>query len=226
MSPAPMAAASPMPREEAEGTERSAMLSAPPAQKRGGFVSSVVGAVSGLFQKRGEAAEGSQGTPPPPMAPPPMPGASAPIGFAPMAGAPARVGGAADPTLLLEQQLASGLWEGPGGTDAARLLATAQALAACFQAQIDSSHPTFGAQIRKAVEAVCKLAAELAKKGESGREVKAALAAAFLVASGRRLRGQVTAAANDAGDASLQSFVASLTDADAAKGKLAELGVT
>jgi Ca-activated chloride channel family protein len=147
-----------------------------------------------------------------------------------MAGAPTRTGGAAggaaDPTALLEQQLASGLWEGPGGTDAARLLATAQALVACSQAQIDSSHPTFGAQIRKAVEAVCKLATELAKKGESGREVKAALAAAFLVASGRRLRGQVTTAANDAGDASLQAFVASLTDADAAKGKLAELGVT
>jgi Ca-activated chloride channel family protein len=219
---AQMAAASPVPAEEA--MERSATPSASLPQKRGGLLSSVVGAVSSLFQSRGEAAEEAPGMPPPPMAPPPA--APSPMAGLPVRVSSAAVGGATDPTALLEQQLASGLWEGPGGTDAARLLATAQALATCFKAQIDSSHPTFGAQIRKAVEAVCRLAAELAKKGESGREVKAALAAAFLVASGRRLRGQVTAAANDAGDASLQSFVASLTDADAAKGKLAELGVT
>jgi Ca-activated chloride channel family protein len=193
-----------------------------------------VGAVSGLFKKKGEASEEAAGAPPPP---PPMPGAPppAPAAYAPPAAfapppaptdsAAAPQGGGSDPTALLEQQLASGLWEGPGGTDAARLLATAQALAACFKAQIDSAHPTFGTQVRKAVEAVCKLAAELAKKGESGREVKVALAAAFLVASGRRLRGQVTTAANDAGDEGIKAFVASLTDADAAKARLAELGV-
>jgi len=216
------------PREGA--MERSAPL--PPGRQ--GLVGSLVGAVSGLFKKKGEASEEAAGAPPPP---PPMPGAPppAPAAYAPPAAfapppapadsAAAPQGGGSDPTALLEQQLASGLWEGPGGTDAARLLATAQALVACFKAQIDSAHPTFGTQVRKAVEAVCKLAAELAKKGESGREVKVALAAAFLVASGRRLRGQVTTAANDAGDEGIKAFVASLTDADAAKAKLAELGV-
>lgn len=166
-------------------------------------------------------------------APPPAPGAYGPPPQAPGAPPPAYApppppagaAASADPTALLERQLASGLWEGPEGTDAARLLATAKALAACFEAQIDSAHPTFGAQIRKAVEAVCKLSAELAKKGESAREVKAALAAAFLVASGRRLRGQVTAAANDAADEGIKAFVASLTDAGSAKSKLVELGI-
>lgn len=208
------------------------MREAPPPASRKGLVGSMVGAISGLFQKKGEVAEEAQGLPPPPMGgPPPAPSAFAPPAAnapppSPPTGAAAPRGGASEPTALLERQLASGLWEGPEGTDAARLLATAQALVACFQAQIDSAHPTFGAQIRKAALAACKLAAELAKKGESAREVKAALAAAFLVASGRRLRGQVTAAANDAGDEGLKAFVASLTDADAAKSKLAELGVS
>jgi len=238
-APAPMGMPAPMARQAAsapaEGSAESrSARPAPPARR--GLLGSVAEAVSGLFQTKGEAADGAQGMPPPPppaprparaAAPPPPPG-YAPAGFAspqsPMASA-APSGDATEPTALLERQLASGLWEGPGGTDAARLLATAQALAACFAAQIDSAHPTFGTQIRKAVEAVCKLAGELAKRGESGREVKAALAAAFLVASGRRLRGQVTAAANDGGDEGIKGFVAALTDVEAAKGKLAELGV-
>jgi Ca-activated chloride channel family protein len=227
MGPPPMPA-SPMPAAPRPANMESRCAPPPPAARKG-LVGSVMGAVSGLFSKKGEAADGAQGAPPTPMAPPPAmeeamlyrdPAAASPAGPA------GRGAAASDPTALLERQLASGLWEGSGGTDAARLLATAQALAACFEAQIDSAHPTFGAQIRKAVEAVCRLAGELAKKGEAGREVKAALAAAFLVASGRRLRGQVAAAANDGGDASLKAFVASLTDADAAKGKLAELGVS
>lgn len=231
-APASMARSAPPP--SAMAAPMAPAAKAPPPPSRAGLVSSLVGAVSGLFSKKGEAAEEASGMPPPPMgAPPPAPGAYGPPPQAPGAPPPAYApppppagaAASADPTALLERQLASGLWEGPEGTDAARLLATAKALAACFEAQIDSAHPTFGAQIRKAVEAVCKLSAELAKKGESAREVKAALAAAFLVASGRRLRGQVTAAANDAADEGIKAFVASLTDAGSAKSKLVELGI-
>jgi Ca-activated chloride channel family protein len=145
---------------------------------------------------------------------------------APAAGlAAAQAAGGGDPMALLEQQLASGLWEGADGTEGGRLLATAQVLAACHAAQIDTAHPTFGAQIRKAVEAVCKAAGELAKKGGAERAIMAALAAAFLVASGRRLRAQVIAAAQDSGVDGLRAFAAELTGVDVAKRKLGELGV-
>lgn len=235
MSPMPYAPPPPLQAESAKAHSR--VAAPPPPARKGGVLQSVVGAVAGLFQKKSEAAEGSMemeeslaapvipspvaapAPPAPPAARPPMPGAPPPASAAALSGS----GGALDPTALLERQLASGLWEGSTDSDAARLFATAQALAACAAAQIDSAHPTFGAQIKKAVEAVCKVAGELAAKGESTREVTAALAAAFLVASGRRLRGQVTAAAQ--GSEALRAFAASLADADAAKRKLAELGI-
>jgi hypothetical protein len=142
------------------------------------------------------------------------------------AAAPAPSGGPFDPTAIFEGQLASGLWEGADGTEPARLLATAGVLAALYKAQIDSSHPTFGAQVRKAVEAVCKAAEDLAKKGGAERAIMAALAAAFLVASGKRLRAQVTSTAQAASAEPLKAFGASLTDAEAAKRKLTELGIS
>jgi Ca-activated chloride channel homolog len=178
----------------------------------------------------GFAPQGARAPAPPPMAPGAR--ASAPSA-APMAaaskgsGAPAQaLGGAGgDPMALLERQLASGLWEGDDGTEEGRLIATAQALAACYAAQIDTAHPTFGAQIRKAVEAVCRAAGELAKKGGAERAIMAALAAAFLVASGKRLRAQVTATAHDSGVDGLRTFAAELSGAEAAKRKLGELGI-
>lgn len=129
-----------------------------------------------------------------------------------------------DVTALLERQLANGLWDGASDSDAARLLATARALASCHAAQIDTAHPTFGAQIRKAVEAVCRVAADLAQKGGSEQALTAALTAAFLVASGRRLRAQVSATIQGSASAAVQALAAELTDSDAARKKLVELG--
>lgn len=130
-----------------------------------------------------------------------------------------------DVTALLERQLANGLWDGASDSDAARLLATARALASCHAAQIDTAHPTFGAQIRKAVEAVCRFAADLAQKGGSEQAITAALTAAFLVASGRRLRAQVSATIQGSASTAVQALAAELTDSDAARKKLVELGV-
>ncbi len=124
---------------------------------------------------------------------------------------------------LFERQLASGLWEGDGG-DASRLMATARALAACFAGGIDSAHALYGAQVKKAVAAVCALAADLARRGEGEREIMAALAAAFLVASGPRLRRDVLAVVEASGSAGVQSLAAHLTSRDAARLKLTELG--
>lgn len=189
----------------------------PPAPARAGLGAAVIGAVGRLFGKgesKGEAEEEREVA------------AAKEASLAAPAAAPAPSGGPFDPTALFEGQLASGLWEGADGTEPARLLATAGVLAALYKAQIDSSHPTFGAQVRKAVEAVCKAAEELAKKGGAERAIMAALAAAFLVASGKRLRSQVTSTAQAASAEPLKAFGASLTDAEAAKRKLTELGIS
>jgi Ca-activated chloride channel family protein len=178
----------------------------------------VIGAVGKLFG--GKAEEGAAPAPPPPPASPP---AAAPTTARP----PAKKEAAslADPTALLERQLASGLWEGAEDTDASRLLATATALAACHTAGIDTAHSTYGAQIRKAVEAICKLVASGSVSGASAREVQAAIAAAYLVSSGKRLRAQVTAAAQGATIDAVQALARDLATSDAASRKLAELGI-
>src|SRR6187401_2121990 len=59
---------------------------------------------------------------------------------------------------LCSQQLASGLWEGDDGTDRDRLVDTTRALADCTDSSIDSAHPVYGAQVQKAIHAVCVLA--------------------------------------------------------------------
>src|SRR5262245_28907705 len=59
---------------------------------------------------------------------------------------------------LFARQLASGLWEGDDGTDRGRLVATTRALADCTDSRIDSAHPVYGAQVQKAIHAVCVLA--------------------------------------------------------------------
>ena len=131
----------------------------------------------------------------------------------------------ADPTTaIFSRQLASGLWDDGASTDAGRLLATARALAVCARSGIDTSHAVYGAQVKKAVEAIIKLAAALAARGEAEREVMAALTAAFLVSSGKRLRGQVVDLARTSTSHELQALASQLTDDAAARTKLAELG--
>lgn len=124
---------------------------------------------------------------------------------------------------IFERQLASGLWEGDTDGDAARLMATARALASCFAQGVDTAHPLHGAQLKKAVLAICQLAAEVARRGGSEREVMAALTAAFLVATGPRLRRDVVAVIDASGSASLRSLAAHLTTRDAARARLLEL---
>lgn len=137
---------------------------------------------------------------------------------------PAAKGGA--PVLdstLFERQLASGLWEEGDSSDAGRLLATARALAMCHDAQIDTGHRLYGAQVRKAVEAICQLAADRVARGAAGREVMAALTASFLVASGPRLRREVMAIVEGSALDSLKALAAHLDTRDAARSKLLEL---
>jgi Ca-activated chloride channel family protein len=124
---------------------------------------------------------------------------------------------------LFERQLASGLWEEGDSSDAGRLLATARALAMCHDAQIDTAHRLYGAQVRKAVEAICQLAADLATRGAAGREVMAALTASFLVASGPRLRREVMAIVEGSTLDSLKALAAHLNTREAARSKLLEL---
>lgn len=142
--------------------------------------------------------------------------AAAPEPAAPKGGSPLAE------TRLFERQLASGLWEEGDSSDAGRLLATARALATCHDAQIDTGHRLYGAQVRKAVEAICQLASRLLGRGEAGREVMAALVAAFLAASGPRLRRQVTGIVE--GSDSVKALAAHFTTRDAARAKLLELG--
>jgi Ca-activated chloride channel family protein len=93
---------------------------------------------------------------------------------------------------LLSQQLASGLWDesGAGGSeDIRRVHATARALLALLRAGVTTAHPLHGAQVKKAVEALVKLAARIAAHDTQAAEL--ALGVAWLVASGRRLRGKI-----------------------------------
>jgi len=90
-----------------------------------------------------------------------------------------------DPVLeLLARQLASGLW--PGSDEPARVKAAAGALATLAAAGVRTTHTKYGAQVKKAIEALLealpRLAADLATL---------ALAAAWLVADGRRTRDEL-----------------------------------
>lgn len=128
-------------------------------------------------------------------------------------------------TVLFQHQLASGLWGGDGREDADRMEATAKALAAAFAAGIDTAHAIYGAQLKKAVQAVCDLAQRMLSLGGHERVVTAGLSAAFLVAaSSRRLRAQVLDVARASSSAPVRELASQLTDARAAQAKLVSLG--
>ncbi|HEV8714640.1 MAG TPA: VWA domain-containing protein, partial [Candidatus Binatia bacterium] len=101
-------------------------------------------------------------------------------------------GGASDPLVtLLSRQLASGLWDGPGtgSEEVRRARATAQALLELLRAGVTTNHALHGAQVKKAVEALVKLAVKIAVQDT---EVAGfALGVAWLVAMGRRTRGEI-----------------------------------
>jgi len=150
------------------------------------------------------------GAPPPPRAaammspppPPPMPGRASPSRQGEAKAdmtmlrairlkeepAPPQDAGAVEATGLLQQQLATGLW-GAGGTEA-MIRATASALLALNADGITSAHAVYGAQVKKAVEALLPLLPPVASS--SPRLFELGLLAAWLVASGPRTRRLVT----------------------------------
>ncbi|WP_437592275.1 VIT domain-containing protein [Sorangium sp. So ce1000] len=144
--------------------------------------------------------------------PPPAPAAAPAPSAATAGGAPAQGDSLGR---LFEEQLASGLWERDGSDDLGRLASTALGLARCHDQGVDSAHPIYGAQIAKAIEALCALAASLLQRGGADAEVAAALASAYLVASGRRLRARVHDAVAAAAPEAVRALLGELGDAAA-----------
>jgi Ca-activated chloride channel family protein len=97
----------------------------------------------------------------------------------------------ADPvTVVLQRQLASGLWEPSGGGDgAAQAVATARALLELLEHGITTSHATHGAQVRKAVASLAALLLKIAHVDAAAAEFAASVA--WLVATGPRSRAQL-----------------------------------
>lgn len=116
---------------------------------------------------------------------------------------------------VLSRQLASGLWDDAklAGDLATRLtLATAAALLELYEAGVTTAHAVYGAQVKKAVEA---LLAHLQKGTFSPEITELALSAAWLVAAGARSRATVGASLRSRGlsfadDASVRSRALSL----------------
>jgi Ca-activated chloride channel family protein len=133
---------------------------------------------------------------------------------------PAAAAAPEDPVrALLERQLASGLWDGDGqpGDPLAQARATTEALLALLRAGINSAHALYGAQVKKAVSALARLAVSLA--GRDPELAERALAVAWLAASGRRTRKEVESAI--AGEPGLAGLLAELGDERALHARLA-----
>jgi Ca-activated chloride channel family protein len=119
-------------------------------------------------------------------------------------------------TQLLEQQLASGLWDDPNSSDdqeVRRARATARALLTLLQAEVTTHHPVYGAQVRKAVEALVQLAGQLVI--HAAHVAEWVLGVAWLVASGQRTRREIEAII--AGHAALSTLRSHLGNAPAVR---------
>jgi Ca-activated chloride channel family protein len=126
---------------------------------------------------------------------------AAPSGFAPRPGAGAPRAPTHQPThpsdvasAVFQKQAASGLWE-EGGQDA--VTSTVDALLAILRHGVTASDPVYGAQIKKAVEALVRELAAL-RAGRDPKLVELAFGLAWLLA-GRRTRLEVAEAARVAG---------------------------
>ncbi|HLL82322.1 MAG TPA: hypothetical protein VK420_06710, partial [Longimicrobium sp.] len=88
-------------------------------------------------------------------------------------------------------QRANGLWEEPGAEPAAvrQVRATAKALLTLLRAGVTTAHPLHGTQVKKAVEALLEAARAVA--GQHPQAAELALGVAWLIASGRRTRGEI-----------------------------------
>lgn len=105
--------------------------------------------------------------------------------------APPGPGGLDPVTALLGTQLANGLWAEPGSEpeEVRQVRATARALLKLLEAGVTTSHALHGAQVKKAVEALLAQAKKVAAKQPELAEL--ALGVAWLIASGRRTRGEI-----------------------------------
>jgi Ca-activated chloride channel homolog len=98
-----------------------------------------------------------------------------------------------DPVVaLLSRQLASGMWDDPEATASADVVlvrATANALVELFRQGVTTTHAVYGAQVKKAVEALVPRAVAVA--AAEPRLAELALAIAWLTAAGPRTRGAI-----------------------------------
>lgn len=133
---------------------------------------------------------------------------------------PASSGDGEDIGAMFARQLASGLWQSGDSSDRGRLAATAASLARCAREGIDSSHPVYGAQVAKAVDALCALAEPLAAKGEADGEIVQALLAAAAVSTGKRARTRLAAIAQAATSEKVKAVAPHLASQQGAKAKL------
>lgn len=96
-----------------------------------------------------------------------------------------------DPAEIMGRQLASGLWS--DGNDRDAVEQTARALWSLYTASISSAHPMYGTPIKKAVDALLERVRRLSATDE--KLAAFALGVAWLIATGRRTRGEIEATA-------------------------------
>jgi Ca-activated chloride channel family protein len=153
----------------------------------------------------------------------PPPARSSPM---PAPGTVAQAPSSGDPVVdLLGRQLASGLWDEPGltGDEEVRTVrATARALLELLRVGVTTAHPLHGAQVRKAVQALAERAARIA--GRAPQLAEFALGVAWLIASGRRTRGEVEAAV--AREAALAALRARFADEQALRAHVDQAAAT
>lgn len=119
---------------------------------------------------------------------------------------------------LLQRQLASGLWDDPAtpGDPLAQVRATLEALRELMRAGVDTAHGLYGAQVKKAVTALARLAQKLVPRDRDLAE--RALGVAWLAASGRRSRREVEEAVSH--EPALAGLRAQLGDERALRARL------
>jgi Ca-activated chloride channel homolog len=189
--PSPMSMSAPMPARAPSAPQ--APASASGAKSKGSFFAPVARAVKSVLGASREQDEGAI-APPSAMAPAP-----ALHDLALEAEEQQGAGPGGDPVVaLLSRQLVSGLWAPAGGStdDLAVLEVSTRALLELLRASLTTAHPVHGEQVRKAVVAIVQAAERLASKHPRAAEL--ALGVAWLLASGRRTRGQVESVASTA----------------------------
>ncbi|HRI67209.1 MAG TPA: VIT and VWA domain-containing protein [Polyangium sp.] len=122
---------------------------------------------------------------------------------------------------VFARQLASGLWESRDGSDKGYLLATTAVLERCVREGIDTSHAVYGAQVIKAVDALCPLVEKNALAGTDDNEVIRSLLVMAAVSTGKRARTRLEALAKAAKNEAVKSIAAHLANQEAAQKRLA-----